>query len=369
MSDKNQKNVLTFEDFFNMSSDDQKIETETEDVLAQQIAEEITPPKPEEEENKSAEEEEIKPEPKSQEEPPQPPAPSAYEELLKDYIEAGEWEDAVVEIDGEEIQLSELKGVDKDTFLQIKNTQAEIAKEKTKDKYVDVDGLDETTLKLIDIKKKGGDISSLLQYEVENIHPLQGLDLENENTQMYLLFEKYKSQGMDEEAAKRQLAYDKENFQLDTKAGKVIDEINNSYKAMVSAQAEEQSKKVREIEEANRELAKNVREFYKTFEIKETSIKRFTDTATKKDKQGNTKLDSLLEQAKKDPEKLAKLAFFLEDEKGFLEFNGAKQKNKQNLRTIKLVTQTGKKDKDLAKLDRDGEDKKDPWAGITFKKQ
>ena len=46
--------------------------------------------------------------------------PTVYAELLSTYIQEGDWEDAIVEIEGEEVQLSELKSVDKETFLQIK---------------------------------------------------------------------------------------------------------------------------------------------------------------------------------------------------------------------------------------------------------
>lgn len=49
--------------------------------------------------------------------------PTVYAELLNAYIEEGDWEDAIVEIEGEEVQLSELKSVDKETFLQIKAAQ------------------------------------------------------------------------------------------------------------------------------------------------------------------------------------------------------------------------------------------------------
>src|SRR5699024_285583 len=132
-----------------------------------------------------------------EEEEQSPQQPTVYAELLKDYISSGDWEDAIVEMDGEEVKLSELEALDKETFLQIKSTQKEIAQEKLKEKYIDVEGLDETDLQLINLKKSGGDWTYLLQHEAENIHPLEGLDLDDENVQLWLLSEQYKSQGME----------------------------------------------------------------------------------------------------------------------------------------------------------------------------
>lgn len=294
--------------------------------------------------------------------------PTVYAELLNAYIEEGDWEDAIVEIEGEEVQLSELKSVDKETFLQIKAAQKEAQQEKLKEKYIDIEGLDETDLELINLKKSGGDWTYLLKQEAEMVHPLKGLDLEDENTQLWLLAEQYKSQGMDQEAINMQLQSDKKNFKLDEKAKKVVDNINNAYKELVAAEAKKKQEEQERIQQERKELAKNLRENYKGMKLSDSAIKRYVETATKDLGGGKTKLDSLIDSYKSDPEKLAKLAYFLEDEKGFLEFNGAKQKNKQNLKTIKLISQTQKQVKDRAKTVEEDEDDNDPWSKMTFKK-
>lgn len=294
--------------------------------------------------------------------------PTVYAELLSTYIEEGDWEDAIVEIEGEEVQLSELKSVDKETFLQIKAAQKEAQQERLKEKYIDIEGLDETDLELINLKKSGGDWTYLLKQEAEMVHPLEGLDLENENTQLWLLAEQYKSQGMDQEAINMQLQSDKKNFKLDEKAKKVVDNINNAYKELVAAESKKKQQEQERIQQERKELAKNLRENYKSMKLSDSAIKRYVETATKDLGGGKTKLDSLVDSYKNDPEKLAKLAYFLEDEKGFLEFNGAKQKNKQSLKTIKLISQTQKQTKDKAKTVEEDENDNDPWSKMTFKK-
>lgn len=367
----------TMADFLS-NGEDIDVESTTETEKLEDTAEEEVS---EEEQEQKAEEDKEKETPKPEES--DPPAqeldeeeekanpsqnPTVYAELLSTYIEEGDWEDAIVEIEGEEVQLSELKSVDKETFLQIKAAQKEAQQERLKEKYIDIEGLDETDLELINLKKSGGDWTYLLKQEAEMVHPLEGLDLENENTQLWLLAEQYKSQGMDQEAINMQLQSDKKNFKLDEKAKKVVDNINNAYKELVAAESKKKQQEQERIQQERKELAKNLRENYKSMKLSDSAIKRYVETATKDLGGGKTKLDSLVDSYKNDPEKLAKLAYFLEDEKGFLEFNGAKQKNKQSLKTIKLISQTQKQTKDKAKTVEEDENDNDPWSKMTFKK-
>src|SRR5690606_32173206 len=197
---------------------------------------------------------------------------------------SGEWQDAVVEIDGEEKKLSELESLDKEKFLQIKEVQKGIIEEERKSKYIDTDGLDEETLKLIDIKRKGGDIKELLHYEAEMVHPLRDLDLENEKVQSWLLSEQYRSQGMSDDAIQTQIAADKKNFVLDEKSRRVIDNINNSYKALIDNKAKEQDRLVSEEMEKQKSLKKELSEQFKKFNLKDGTSRRFLDSITKKEK-------------------------------------------------------------------------------------
>ncbi len=377
---KNQDPVLSMADFFpNIEIEAEQIEKE--DDLGEQIKKtlsgEVVEEKPkkevveEQEEEQQDSTEQVTEEEDEQVETPKKVEPnnSVYTELLRDYIDSGEWQDAVVEIDGEEKKLSELESLDKEKFLQIKEVQKGIIDEERKSKYLDIDGLDEDTLKLIDIKKKGGDIKELLQYEAEMVHPLRDLDLENEKVQAWLLSEQYRSQGMSDDAIQTQIAADKKNFVLDEKSRRVIDNINKSYKSLIDNKAKEQERLVAEEMEKQKSLKKELSEQFKRFNLKDTTSRRFLDSITKKEKGGVTKLDQLINQAKENPEKLAKLVYMLEDEEGFLKFNGAKKVNENNLRTIKLVSKTSHKDKDFANSETEEEKgKKNPFEGMVFKK-
>lgn len=368
MSD-NKNQVLTLEDFLGGGED---IST-NEAPETTPIEDEILPPQPEvEDEVENEEEDETPSQPEIENEEEEKPTPepnssqpSFYDDLKNDFLESGDWEDVVLEIDGEEVELSSIENLDRDTFLQIKESQKQLAEEKRKEKYIDIDGLSETDLKLIKMKKSGEDWTELLRQEAEIVHPLEGLDLEDENIQTWLLSEQYRSQGMSPEAIQIQIATDKKNFEVDSKAKKVIDNINGSYKTMVDNKAKEAEAKLQEKQEAHKNLVKGVREAFKGLEVKDTAAKRYVETATKQDKDGKTKLDSLIEEVKKDPNKLAKLAFYLEDEEGYLQFNGAKKTNKEKLKTIKIISETARKDKDIAKNNQ--QDKpKSAWDNMTF---
>src|SRR5690606_506634 len=146
--------------------------------------------------------------------------------------------------------------------------------------------------------------------------PLRDLDLENEKVQSWLLSEQYRSQGMSDDAIQTQIAADKKNFVLDEKSRRVIDNINNSYKALIDNKAKEQDRLVSEEMEKQKSLKKELSEQFKKFNLKDGTSRRFLDSITKKEKGGATKLDQLINQAKENPEKLAKLVYMLEDEEG-----------------------------------------------------
>ena len=62
-----------------------------------------------------------------------------YDNVVRDFIEEGDWEDMVVEteVDGEIVEkpLSELKNVDKETFNQIRSEIKRLKEEDFKEKY------------------------------------------------------------------------------------------------------------------------------------------------------------------------------------------------------------------------------------------
>ena len=124
-------------------------------------------------------------------EPQITPTTKDYSDIVKNMIEDGDWQDAEVELeDGSKVLLSDMKNIDVEVFRELKKQQKELSKEEFDSKYVSVEGLDETTRKMIELKKAGGDISQLIQVQAQLVDPLANLDLDNEEVQAHLVRQK-----------------------------------------------------------------------------------------------------------------------------------------------------------------------------------
>src|SRR5699024_4489370 len=117
-------------------------------------------------------------------------ASEVFSNLAKKYIELGTWKDAKVEIDGKEVVLSEVEGLDEETFLSIQVAQDGLRDKDLKDKYIDKSELDEVGLKILEVSKEGGDWNKILQVKQKYIDPLENYDLNNEAHQEALVREK-----------------------------------------------------------------------------------------------------------------------------------------------------------------------------------
>lgn len=338
--------IPSLEDFFNDTPQTEETEQPNDIFFEQQASEPDSEP----------EDSEIgAPRPKGKqavtEEPVSEPAPpkqesisnSFYSELIKDFINDGDWIDGQIEIDGQPFILSELENVDKTTFLKIKKGQQVAKEEREKGKYISVEDLDETDLKLIEIRKAKGDVRELLQFQSEVLHPLQGLDLENLDVQRNIVYHKYKNKGIPDGVIRATIADLEANFKLDVEAAECVNEINAVYKQKVDEQLRIKQEEAKQEEENTKVYRKNSTEAFKAMGLKESVIKNFVDSATVKNKQGLTKADELFLKAKQDPEFFNEIIFLLNDPKGYKEYLGAGIKNKTALDTFIKISSTEKK--------------------------
>lgn len=326
--------IPSLEDFFNDAPKEQ-IEQQNDIFFEEEIQEqEIT----------KTDEPELKVEPVVTSKPePAIVANDFYSELIKDFIGEGDWIDGQIEIDGEPFVLSELQNVDKATFLKIKKGQQVAKEEREKGKYITTEDLDETDLKLIEIRKLKGDVRELLEFQSEVLHPLQGLDLEDLNVQRNIVYHKYKNKGVPDGAIRTIISELETNFKLDSEAAECVSEINEVYKQKVDAKLVAKKAEVAQEEENTKVYKKTLNESYKVYGLKDNTIKNLTEAATIKNKQGLTKTDELYHRAKADPDFYSKLNFFLNDPKGYEEFIGAGIKNKTALDTFIKISSTEKK--------------------------
>ncbi len=282
-------------------------------------------------------EEEEKIEPKVAE-LPQTFETTTHDAVIEDFLADGEWDDISLEIgeEGETVKLSELKGIDRAKFKEIKAIQDQLKKEKFSEKYIDVEGLDETTKNLVKIKKEKGDISQLIKYEVEHVHPLENFDLEDEDNQANLAYRKYRSQGLDHEASVVQVEHLKKSFKLDVVAKQIASDIDASYKNEVAKRLEDtKAQRLAEVE-AEKEYKKSLLSYYKEIDVKDSVAKALAEASTTKD--GLSEADKLFFEAKNDPKLFAEVIYLLKDKKGYEEQKGVKVKNETVLKTFKLAS-------------------------------
>lgn len=286
---------------------------------------------------------------------------TSHDTLIEDLIKDGDWDDILLEDEkGEQVQLSKMKGIDRNKYRDIKAIQDQIKKDNLSEKYVSVDGLDETTKKLIQVKKEGGDIRPFLQYEVETLHPLQGLDLNDEKDQERLVYNKFLNQLGDSDSAIAQVEHLKKNFKLDIVANQIAESVDKIYKEEVAQELETiRIRKAQDLEK-EKEDKKELISFYKEMGVNEKVAKNLSETISNKD--GWTEADKLFFESKKDPKLFAEIIYLLKDKKGYEEIKGIKIANNINLKTFKLVSTTKK----IATEHIASEEEKNKWDDLEI---
>lgn len=296
--------------------------------------------------------EEISPEIKSEEKPTKKEAPakpveapkaSVYTELIKEYIEEGDWTDGAIEIEGEEgeviqVNLLDLKDVTPEQFKQIKAGQKALREEELKSKYISKEGIDENTLKILEIKKAGGDTRELFQIQAEIVNPLDSLDLDDERVHEYLVRQRLSTNpDLDQEDINNKVARMKANFTLDTEAKKIITEVNTNFGIAIEQKQKEHAESVAKAQEEQKEFKKKMTQTYRDLKLNDNVVKNLVESTSKFDEYGLTNVDKAFFESKKNPELFAKIAYLILDEKGFNEFQGVKIKNNVTKETIKTI--------------------------------
>ncbi len=359
------QNQQTLADFLEIEVPAQKEEvTPLKDFLEDKPAEVETEVEVEEEVDKIAEhkapaQEKTEPTPEKEVAVKQP---TFYTDMVRDFLEDGEWEDGNIEIEDENgetqtIQLSDLKDVNAALFKQIKAGQKALKEEELKANFVSVKGLDETTKKLIEAKKAGADIRGLIQYDADLVHPLKGYDVEDPTVQENLIRWNLTNRGEDADDIEYKIQKYKKNFILDTEAGKIVNIINADYDNKVTQTLEEQKKQNSDIIEAQKLFRKTTQDVYKGYKLTESLTKTLVDNAAKFDETGLTMADRAYFDAKNNPEFYAQVVFLLSDEKAFNEYKGVKIKNQVAAETIMKISKIPKQAANTAmKKENDGVD-------------
>lgn len=266
---------------------------------------------------------------------------NTYLDIVKERLDSGEWEDLVIEDeDGNEVKLSELKDIDKDTF---KALEKEIKTQKDtefKDKYVSVDGLDEVKKRLINIVKEG-DLAlakELFKNPAALQEPFQGYDNDNDDHNEDVLDWYYqKALGHSPKEASALVKAAKEDLTLDTKAQKIVEyqrvQFYNNLKNREKQILEEKAKEQETIKEYRKTLSSEL----KQEGLSENLTRKFVDVATKTDSTGNYEIDTIYDEWMSDPKKAKELIYFMLDKENYLKKATATVKKDVQLDTLKRI--------------------------------
>lgn len=280
----------------------------------------------------------------------QQPQTNFYSDLVKELLEDGDWEDVAIQMEeGQDpINISDMTDITPEMFKELKAAQKELQKEDITNKYISVEGLSETDRKIVELMKKGGNVTPLLQIQAQHVHPLKDLDLDDERVQEYLVASKLRAKGLNEEIVQAEVRRLKTNLILDLEAKKNADEINIKFDEMVAADLNKRNAEIAKAEEDQKLFRKTMNETIKTYGLKDTLTKTLLDNSSKPDENGLTAADKLFFQAKENPELFAKVNFLLTDEKAFDEFYGTKVKNEVNIKTAQKIIRIHPKNNNTA---------------------
>ena len=338
---------------FSLEDDGKKEEIETDITLSNEDDDEDKSkdgdPNPDDDVNKD----------KKKDEPKEPEtkitldnSDNTYLDIVKERLDSGEWEDLVIEDEeGNEVKLSELKDIDKDTF---KALEKEIKTQKDtefKEKYVSVDGLDEVKKRLINIVKDGDlDLAkALFQNPAALQEPFQGYDNDNDDHNEDVLDWYYqKALGHSQKEASALVKAAKEDLTLDVKAQKIVEYQRNQFYTNLKNREEQLiAEKARE-QETIKEYRKNLASELKQEGLSENLTRKFVDVATKTDKTGNYEIDTIYDEWMSDPKKAKELIYFMLDKDNYLKkvtANVKKDVQLDNLKRIKIVQDSSRVEK------------------------
>lgn len=268
--------------------------------------------------------------------------PTVYSNLAKKYIEMGTWQDAKVDIDGEEVIISELDTLDEETFLQLQKSQEEARNEDLKDKYINKEELDDISLQIIEISKNKGDISKVLEVKKKFIDPLEKYDLEDELHQEALVRQKYQIESnntLSQEDIDIIIEKRKKDLVLDKEAEEFAARLKTSFSNMMKAEQEKAEKERDTLKENEKVTKKSVRDILsKNYQLNDSATKSLLNFVSLSGEE-----DPLIDHVKKlkeDPEQLAELIMFLNKKKEYLKAvgeNATKGKEMDVLRKLNFI--------------------------------
>lgn len=251
---------------------------------------------------------------------------SDYSKRLKDLLKDGIIDNFAINynVEGEdqEVFLDQIEDLTEEGYKQILDGWKSAQKEDINSKYVSVEGLDETTKKLIEIKRSGGDITEIIRENVTAIDQLTQLkeNIDKEQVQINIVAHSLQQQGIKPAVIQAQINALIEEGVLETEASTILDSHLSVHQSAIEQKRQGELARVEKEKEDLKNLRKNLSSTYKEMGIPENLSKVFIDNSTKLDQDKISNTDKLYFEAIKDPQKYAEITMFLNNPDAFKKY-------------------------------------------------
>ena len=275
---------------------------------------------------------------KKEESKPEPPKVTTdYAKKLKSLISDGLIENFSVSLGDEEAFIEDIDDLDEEGYKQIIDGWKKVKDEEVKSKFISTEGLDETTKKLIEIRKAGGDITELIQQNVTAIDQLNLLknNLDDEQTQIYIVTQSLQQQGLKPAVIQAQLKALVDDGELETEANNILDFRLKSHQEVIEQKKQAELQRIEKEKEDIKNLRKTLSSTYKELGLPESMSKVLVDNATKLDEDKISNTDKLYFEAIKDPKLFAELNLFLNNREAFTKYLTSPAVTKAKIDTVK----------------------------------
>lgn len=259
-----------------------------------------------------------------------------YSKRLKALIQDELIENFAINYGDKQVYLDEIEDLTEDGYKQIIEGWKSEKDKEIKEKYLSVDGLDETTKKLIEIKKAGGDITEVIRENVTAIQNLQMLkdNMHDDRVWVHIVGENLKDKGISLPTIQAEIKTLIEAGKLEERATELLDLQLNFQASEIEKVRQAELNRLNQEKEDLKNLRKNLTSFYKDNKIPENLYKVFVDNSTKLDADKISNTDKLYFEAQKDPERFAEITMFLNNREEFKKWITSKETLKAKLSVI-----------------------------------
>jgi len=262
---------------------------------------------------------------------------SDYSKRLKNLIKDGVIDNFAINYEDQEVFIEDIEDLTEEGYQEIIKGWKTAKKEEVDSKYISIEGLDEQTKKLIEIKKAGGDISEILRENVQAIDTLTQLkeNIDDEQVQINIVAHSYQQQGIKPAVIQAQIKALIDEGILESEANNILDSHLKVHSEAIETKRQFELQRVEKEKEDLKNLKKTLSSKYKELNLPDNLQKVLVENATKFDENKISNTDKLYFEASKDPERYAELNFFLNNPEEFKKYISSAQTTKTKIDTIK----------------------------------